>query len=245
MAGRSDLKQRLLSATCVLFDMDGVLVDVSHSYRRAILETAQHFLRKEIDPTVIQSYKNRGGFNDDWELTHAIVQDGGGGATIDEVTEIFQRLYRGGGWDGYISDETSLLPAEDLHDLRSRYSLGIVTGRPEAEACWTISHFGWRDSFPVVIAKEQQEGRTKPDPFPIEKALTEFGARGHVFDPGRTVYVGDTVDDMRASTAAGTQPVGFVPPYLPSNHAATLYEVGAAVVVHSMKELRSVLDAAR
>jgi beta-phosphoglucomutase-like phosphatase (HAD superfamily) len=61
----------------LLFDMDGVLVDVSRSYRRAIEETASHFTGRDIEAGTTQRYKNLGGFNDDWRLTHAIISDTG------------------------------------------------------------------------------------------------------------------------------------------------------------------------
>ena len=49
----------------LLFDMDGVLVDVSRSYRRAIEETVEHFTGRQIGENAIQRYKNYGGFEDD------------------------------------------------------------------------------------------------------------------------------------------------------------------------------------
>ncbi len=241
MVVQPDSQQLLSSLTCILFDMDGVLVDVSGSYRRAIIETAHHFLQRDFDPALIQSYKNRGGFNDDWELTHAIVRDRGGKAGMEEVTEIFQRLYRGDRWDGYIAGETSLISTEVLSELGSRFALGVVTGRPEAEARWTLGHFGWDDFFPVVVAKEQQQGRGKPDPFPIEQALRAFRELEYSHEPSRTTYIGDTVDDMQAGIAAGVHAIGFVPPYLPSGHATTLFAAGAHAVVHDTQELLSLL----
>ena len=63
--------------TALLFDMDGVLVDVTHSYRLAIKQTAEAFLGRGVDFKEIQSYKNRGGFNDDWDLTEAIIRSAG------------------------------------------------------------------------------------------------------------------------------------------------------------------------
>ncbi len=57
----------------VLFDMDGVLVDVSRSYRRAIRETVRHFTGAYPEATAAQRLKDQGGFHDDWELTHALI----------------------------------------------------------------------------------------------------------------------------------------------------------------------------
>src|SRR5690625_277306 len=95
----------------LLFDMDGVLVDVSRSYRRAIEETVEHFTGNPIVPGTIQRYKNTGGFNDDWKLTHAIISDTGMSVPFDQVVQEFQRRYRGDKWDGFI-DRKSVVEGE-------------------------------------------------------------------------------------------------------------------------------------
>ena len=55
----------------IVFDMDGVLVDVTASYRATIQATVRHFSGYEPTPEEIQDWKNRGGWNDDWKLSHA------------------------------------------------------------------------------------------------------------------------------------------------------------------------------
>ena len=40
----------IVEINALFFDMDGVLVDVSRSYRRAIEETVSHFTGREIEP---------------------------------------------------------------------------------------------------------------------------------------------------------------------------------------------------
>ena len=128
----------------ILFDMDGVLVDVSRSYRRAIQETAAHFTGRDIPVGTIQRYKNHGGFNDDWKLTHAIISSTGIQVSLPRVTAAFQRLYRGDNWNGLIAEETALIRHDVLERLRSQVNImGVVTGRPKEEAQWAVKHFGW------------------------------------------------------------------------------------------------------
>ena len=50
----------------IVFDMDGVLVDVTESYRETIVQTVEHFTGMTITREQIQDYKNQGGWNDDW-----------------------------------------------------------------------------------------------------------------------------------------------------------------------------------
>jgi HAD superfamily hydrolase (TIGR01548 family) len=55
----------------VVLDVDGVLVDVADSYRRAIRETLRRAHGETITAADVQAFKEAGGFNDDWDLTAA------------------------------------------------------------------------------------------------------------------------------------------------------------------------------
>ena len=227
----------------VLFDMDGVLVDVSGSYRRAIEETVYYFTGREIEPSTVQRYKNFGGFNDDWQLTHAIIGDSGMEVSLPRVIGEFQRRYRGDDWNGFITEERPIFMTHTLDELQRRgHVLGIVTGRPEVEARWTLDRLGWRHCFPLLVAREQQDNRFKPDPFPLQHALGVLGAAGMPVKPQCAVYVGDSVDDMVAARAAGQWAVGLVPPYLEyDSHAPLLRSRGAHAVVRKPDQLPDLL----
>lgn len=218
----------------VLFDMDGVLVDVSRSYRRAIEETVLHFTGRQIHANTVQRYKNNGGFNDDWALTHAIITDSGMEVSLSRVINEFQRRYRGESWDGFIADELPLIQTCTLEAFfQSGRILGIVTGRPEAEARWTLKRLGWKRYFPLLVAREKHEGRGKPDPFPLQQALGILNAAGLNVKPELAVYIGDSVDDMMAAREAGMWAIGVAPPFLEREpHARLLRQRGAHIVIH-------------
>lgn len=67
----------------LIFDCDGVLVDVSDSFRTAIIKTAKWYITEIIGlgelsediitPEEISLFKNSGGFNNDWHLTYAVI----------------------------------------------------------------------------------------------------------------------------------------------------------------------------
>ena len=84
-----------------------------------------------------------------------------------------------------------------------------MTGRPEAQAIWSLRKFGWEKEFEIVIGMESQGDKGKPNPFPLELALSRFPANQEgAPEEGRIVakeclYIGDTGDDMRAARAAG------------------------------------------
>ncbi len=228
----------------LLFDMDGVLVDVSQSYRRAIEETVEHFTGRQIGENAIQRYKNYGGFEDDWKLSHAIITDTAMEVPLSRVIEEFQDRYRGDDWDGFINEEPPLIDDQTLDTLSGDGRiLGIVTGRPEEEAEWTLNHQNWSDYFPLLVGKEKQGERQKPDPFPLDHSLTMLAAAGCDLDPEEVVYVGDSVDDMVAARDADMWAIGVVPPYVDADeHEPLLKERGAHVVIEDPNELPEVLE---
>ncbi len=75
---------RSQSLDVIIFDMDGVLVDVSESYRRATCQTVQAYLEKGLglEPfegelvslAEVAPFKSAGGFNNDWDLTTGLVK---------------------------------------------------------------------------------------------------------------------------------------------------------------------------
>lgn len=228
----------------VLFDMDGVLVDVSNSYRKAIAETASHFLGREITLNAVKRYKNIGGYNDDWDCTAAMLNDAGVKVPFDRIVKEFQRRYRGEDWDGLIANEPPLIEESTLDELKTDGRvLGIVTGRPRQEARWTLNRFDWEDRFPLLVAKEQQDGRTKPDPFCLQKAIAMFAAAGTPLEPDEVAYVGDSIDDMKAANRAGVCSIGVIPPYQETDkHTERLTKAGAHVVLDDVNDLCDLLN---
>ncbi|UIP00500.1 TIGR01548 family HAD-type hydrolase [Halobaculum sp. CBA1158] len=56
----------------VVLDVDGVLVDVADSYRRAVVESVERRYGDTLARDDLQAFKDAGGFNNDWELTDAV-----------------------------------------------------------------------------------------------------------------------------------------------------------------------------
>lgn len=66
----------------VVFDLDGVIVDVRASFRKMIVLSVNHYFRFKlglrgrkylIDSRMIEAFKSAGGFNNDWELAASLV----------------------------------------------------------------------------------------------------------------------------------------------------------------------------
>jgi len=100
----------------VVLDVDGVLVDVADSYRRAIIETVERRYGETIKRSTIQRFKDAGGFNNDWELTD--------GATLFV-------LARQAGYSGDAAQFTDAIAAHERRGLEA--ALGVVRGAADRD----------------------------------------------------------------------------------------------------------------
>jgi len=89
----------------IVFDMDGVLTEVSESYREAIVQTVLHFTGQQITRDLIQEYKNQGGWNNDWALSQKIAADLGVNVEYGDVVSAFNERFLGQNGDGLIRRE--------------------------------------------------------------------------------------------------------------------------------------------
>src|SRR3974390_735652 len=89
----------------IVFDMDGVLAEVTESYREAIVQTVEHFTGQRIERDRIQDYKNQGGWNNDWALSQKIASDLGVEIPYGEVVDYFNQIFIGKNGDGLINRE--------------------------------------------------------------------------------------------------------------------------------------------
>lgn len=190
----------------IIFDMDGVLIDTSNSYRNAIQGVYEEFSGKPLSKEQIQHAKNRGGLNNDWDLTMYLLEQDGINLSYNEVIEQFQELYWGNTGDGYILNEELLLDPEAIEQLAHRFDLAIFTGRPKAEAEFALKSRNIDQYFhPIITMDDVPPGRHKPDPWGIFEIL-------RIVDPKKVYYLGDTVDDMFAARQANIDGIGVLPP---------------------------------
>lgn len=219
----------------IIFDVDGVLVDVRGSYHRTTLQTVRFFTGKRVTLHQLQEWKNRSGFNDDWALSTAWVQSLGGRFEYEEVKRKFIELYWGGGRDGNVHREKWLLPAKALARLAKSAELAIFTGRTRKELDHTLELLKVRSFFRDIITVEDV-AHPKPDPEGLAKIL-----KGR--DPASAIYVGDSIDDAIAARSAGIPFVGvlFGRGEARRQRARVLKEQGAIVVISKVTDLEKLL----
>lgn len=218
-----------LAPEALLLDMDGVIADVSGSYRQCIVETAAAF-GVALTADHVREEKARGDANNDWKLTHRLLQARGVDVPYDDVVAEFEARYQGKkGAPGLEATETLIVSADVLRGLAARVPIAIVTGRPRADAERFLRRHDLSDLTEVLVCME--DGPAKPDPFPVVEALRQLGV-------SRAWMVGDTVDDLRAARAAGVVPIGVIPPGEDLDAlSATLLHAGAARVYPTLADL--------
>ncbi len=136
----------------LVFDMDGVLVDVTESYRETIAQTVQHFTGLRIGNERIQQAKNEGGWSDDWKLSHHLVTLAGVGVPFEAVQARFQELFLGNGEDGLMRRERWIAQPGKLESLYERFCFAVFTGRPREEARMTLDRFAPELIFDPIVA---------------------------------------------------------------------------------------------
>ena len=219
----------------IVFDMDGVLVDVSQSYRETIRATVRHFGGPDVTPEQLQDYKNSGGWNNDYALSQKALADRGIDVPYKEVATVFDRIFFGANNDGLILQEQWIVDPGFLERLSVKYALCIFTGRVQFEARITLDRFAPGVKWAMVVA-DDNVAMSKPAP---DGLLDIMAAH-----PGMPVtYIGDTIDDARSAKAAGVRFVGVAHQNQPKRGelVALLQQHGAVAVLENVNELESVL----
>jgi HAD superfamily phosphatase len=219
----------------LVFDMDGVLADVTESYRETIVQTVLHFTGRKISRELIQFYKNRGGWNDDWLLAQRLCADLGRYVDYDRLVEKFVELFKGKDGDGLVSHERWMAQPGTLERLAGRCDLAIFSGRRKWEADLTLNRFARDIRFAPAIYVDDVK-KLKPAP--------EGLLRIKELKPGQTVwYAGDVADDARCARAAGVRFVGVVSPACSwhKDLKQALLDEGAEAVIDDINQLEAAL----
>ncbi len=199
-----------MSRPVLIFDMDGVLVDVTESYRETIAQTVERFTGVKATRAEIQECKNAGGWNDDWRLSHHLVTRAGVDVPFEDVKAYFQEIFRGDGTDGLMLREQWVARPGVLETLSANFRFAVFTGRPREEAELTLARFAPDLVFDPIVAMEDTVNR-KPAPDGLILCKGRACA-----EPAAVYYIGDTVDDARAARAAGVPFIGIAAPSNPA-----------------------------
>jgi pyrophosphatase PpaX len=173
-----------------LFDLDGTLIDsvrlILDSYHHTL---AAHGLPARTDEEWLQGVGTplRSQFADwqhDPERLEALI------ATYRE--------YNLAHHDRMVTIYPGVLDA--IREVKARgVKTGLVTSKNQQGALRGLRLVGLHGLIDVMVCADDVE-HPKPHPEPVERAVRLLGA-----DPGKAVYIGDSIHDMRSGRAAGVK----------------------------------------
>lgn len=219
------------SPSIIIFDVDGVLVDTRGSFQRTTLETVKFFTKQRVSARELHAWKNRPGFNDDWKLSTAWVNQLGHKFAYEEVKTKFQQIYWGPDGRGNVTREKWLLAKSKIARLAKLAELAIFTGRIWRELDYTLDRNNMRGVFQTIVTTEDV-ANPKPAPDGLLKILNGR-------DPGEALYLGDNVDDALAARSAKVPFVAVLPKtgHERRERSTRLRELGALTILPDVNDL--------
>jgi HAD superfamily phosphatase len=225
-----------LAPKLIIFDVDGVLVDVRGSFHKSILDTVRFFTGRRVTYAEIHQWKNRSGYNDDWRLSTDWIASLGCEIPYAEVKARFQAFYWGTkAHPGNVSREKWLVTHDRLARWSRRAELALFTGRTRQELRHTLDGTRANSIFRRAITMDDVK-KGKPDPEGLRLLLD--GASPH-----EAVYLGDNIDDALSAKSARVPFLGVLPFGSEAHRAraARLRELGALKILHNVRELEKLL----
>ena len=180
----------------------------------------------------------------------------------DVIKRIFQELYLGEELyrmkysqdavffhgSGYIRDEKPLVSADSLEELGSSFYMGIASGRERFEAEYSLKLHGLDRFFPadlIVSSEEVRHGKPYPESLLLCRKRM-MGKYALMDGEASAAYIGDSVDDVRASQNAGFYSIGVLSASEEAvdqeNLRREFVSLGCDFVVEDSKELIKLLS---
>jgi HAD superfamily hydrolase (TIGR01509 family) len=181
----------------IVFDWDGTLADtLGAMYHANVAVMARLGLSFDAE-------RYRRSITADWRVMYERL--GVPAERIDEANDHW--------WAILDQDDAALFPGvrEALDRLEAAgHPLGLVTAGLSGRVGPQIRSNGLERMFQSIVYGDDRYADDlpvhKPDPAPLRRALAELGCLDR---PERSVYVGDTPDDMRMAAAVGAVAVGI------------------------------------
>lgn len=219
----------------LIFDVDGVLVNVRGTYWRSALDTVRYFTGRRVTYAELHEWKSKPGFNDDWSMVAAWATALGKPLSYDEARSAFEKFYWGSdGKIGNVRNEKILVRPRQIEKWAERFELNLFTGRTRQEFSFTFDRWRATKCFRTIVTMD--DAPKKPHPDGLQIIL-----RGR--DPGTALYLGDNIDDALAARQAGVPFLAIVERDGQGYRARAkrFRELGALALLRRVTELQDVL----
>ncbi len=248
----------------ILFDIDGVIRDVSGSYHLALKKTVHKFCDWLPTSQDIDCLKAEGLWNNDWDASHELIkrhiQQNNFAIKIPEkqyLIKSFSDFYFGGDpdgdpskWEGLIKNEPLLVDKSFFEELSNQnICWGFVSGAEPPSAKYVLINRLKLHNPPLVAMGDVPD---KPDPTGLLTLSSQILGENLGRDTPPIAYVGDTVADVmtieRARKVSSFQrfiSIAVAPPHLhkpkeSSNrlvYEKQLKKAGADLILKKTKDL--------
>jgi HAD superfamily phosphatase len=246
----------------VVFDIDGVIREVTGSHFRAVSDTVRHFTKgawhpnqQEIDQLLFE-----GIWNNDYEVSRELIYRyyESQGQSRSEITIDFPSLvnfFEDAYWGdestnrlGYIHQEELLVNIDYFENLtQAKILWGFFTGATRPSAEYVLEkRLGLKS--PLIFAVE--DGPNKPHPEGLFSIIQELELLNQVETLLPVIFAGDTVTDQETiNSAEQLQPqrhwmgIGILPPHVQQSSEQTqvyknyLSQAGAKAIFSSIEDL--------
>ncbi len=250
----------------ILFDIDGVIRDVTNSYRMAIQETVSYFCGWKPSIQDIDSIKSEGCWNNDWDLSLEMITRHVQENNLSllppnkkKLIECFESFYFGGDpnhdprqWSGFIKNETLLVQKSFFDELtKRRIGWGFVSGAELPSAKFILEQRLGLVSAPLIAMGDAPD---KPDPTGFISLSSKLSEVPLGVSNLPIAYVGDTVADVKTVINARIRSphqkfisIAIAPPHLHVdskkeerlNYEVKLKEAGADLIIKSKDNFKN------
>ena len=187
----------------LIFDVDGVLIDVKETFWRSALQTVEKLTGKKATWGELQKWKRQAGNNDDWMMVSRWATARGVPTTYEQARAAFQPFYWGSnGKPGNVTREKWLITPKLVEKWARRRELNLFTGRTRPEFTYSFERWPAASHFRKVVTMDDAPKKPHPDGL-----FAILGKR----DPKRALYLGDNVDDALSAQAAGVPFMAILP----------------------------------
>jgi phosphoglycolate phosphatase len=206
---------------CILFDLDGTLLDSYEAIAESLNAAREAFSLPALTHAEVVRRVGHG--------LESLMAEVLGEANVAEGVRIFRERYR-----TVCLTKSRLLPGvpETLRELAARgYRMAVITNKPAYFSRRILAHLGVGDLLPILYGPDSAPA--KPDPEMALRCLKEMGC-----EPGEAVLVGDMLVDRDTARNAG---ITFFAVPTGSESREALLAAGAARFLERFEDLVRVL----
>jgi phosphoglycolate phosphatase len=220
-----------MSYQCLLFDLDGTLVDSRADLTKSVNLMLAELQRAPLPAGQVLTYIGEGVRLLVERSLRATAEVAPTTLELDHAVEVFRRHYR-----VHLLDQTYIYPEVEATLARlAHLPLAIVTNKPYDFTLALLDGIGLRAQFKVILGGDSLPER-KPSPLMLLEAARRCGV-----EPAQCLMIGDSRVDVAAGQAAGMKTCGYVAGF---RGRTELVEAGVDFVIERFSELCMLVECA-